>query len=66
MPGAPDPRYVRARGVLLDALAALEPHLDAIVPVGAQAIYMRTGDTAMNVVEYTTDADLGISPVELA
>ncbi len=29
--------YVEARRVLLDALAALRPHLDAFVLVGAQA-----------------------------
>lgn len=29
--------YVEARRVLLDALSALRPHLDAFVLVGAQA-----------------------------
>ena len=44
MSGEPDPLYVRARAALLDALNALEPQLDAVVLVGAQAIYMHTGD----------------------
>jgi hypothetical protein len=44
MPGAPDPVYVLARKVLLDALEVLEPHLDALVLVGAQAVYHHTGD----------------------
>ncbi len=43
MPGAPDPLYVRPRSALLDVLEALEPHLDAVVLVGAQAVYVHTG-----------------------
>lgn len=39
MPGGPDPLYVAARGALLDALEAVDAHLDAIVIVGAQAIH---------------------------
>jgi hypothetical protein len=34
-----DELYVLARRVLLDALDALGPHRDAIVVVGAQAVY---------------------------
>lgn len=66
MSGAPDPLYVRARGALLDALDALEPHLDAIVLVGAQAVYLHTSDTELAVAEYTTDADLAVAPGDLA
>ncbi len=55
MSGAPDPLYVRARRALLDALDALEPHLDAIVLVGAQAVYLHTADT-----------DLAVAPGDLA
>jgi len=62
MPGAPDPAYVMARKVLLDALEALHPHIDALVLVGAQAVYHHTGDTDLAVAEYTTDADLSIAP----
>jgi len=39
----PEIEYVRARTSLLDALEALQPHLDALVLVGAQAIHLRTG-----------------------
>jgi hypothetical protein len=39
------PITVAARRVLLDALEALEAHRDALVLVGAQAIYLYTGDT---------------------
>ena len=56
MSGLPDPLYVQARRVLLDATDALADQLDAIVLVGAQAIYLRTGDADLAVAEYTTDA----------
>ncbi len=65
MPGKPDPLYVRARAALLDAADALVEHLDALVLVGAQAIYLHTGDTDLAVAEYTTDADFTIGPAEL-
>ena len=65
MPGVPDPEYVAARRVLLDALDALHDQLDAIVLVGAQAIYIHTGGAEFAVAEYTTDADLAIDPAEL-
>ena len=66
MSGAPDPLYVEARRVLLDAAEALAAHLDSIVLVGAQAIYLYTGDADLAVAEFTTDADLGVDPTNLA
>ena len=39
-----DELYVLARKVLLDALTALGSHRDAIVLVGAQAVYLRVGE----------------------
>jgi len=60
-----DPRYVAARSVLLDALNVLEEHLDVIVVVGAQAVYMRTGDASVGVAAYTTDADLAVDASKL-
>lgn len=66
MLGVLDPLYVRARAALLDAAEALGAHLDAVVLVGAQAVYLHTGDADLAVAEYTTDADFAISPVELA
>ena len=66
MSGEPDPLYVRARAALLDTLDALEPHLHALVLVGAQAIYLHTGDADLAVAQYTTDADFSISPGELS
>lgn len=62
-----DPRYVAARTVLLDALEGLGSQRDAVVVVGAQAVYMRTGDAGITAVApYTTDADLAITPAQLA
>lgn len=66
MPGDVDPLYVRARTALLDAFDALEAHLDALVLVGAQAVYLYTSDTELAVAEYTTDADLAVAPADLA
>lgn len=56
-----DPEYVAARSVLLDALEALADHHDAIVLVGAQAVYLRT-EPLPGYQPYTTDADLTIDP----
>jgi len=63
---APDPLYVRARAGLLDAVIALGVHSQAVILVGAQAIYLHTGDASIAIPEYTTDADLAVSPDELA
>lgn len=65
MPGAPDGEYVAARRVLLDALDALTAHLDALVLVGAQAIYLHTGEGDLAVAPYTTDADIAVDPAAL-
>lgn len=61
-----DELYVIARRVLLDALEALGPHRGASILVGAQAIYLHTGDADLAVAEYTTDADLALDPELLA
>lgn len=66
MPGAPDPLYVKAREVLLDALEALGPHRSSLVLVGAQAIYLHTGEADIAIAPYTTDADLILDPSALA
>lgn len=65
MPGdsSSQDQYVQARRVLLDALDALQPHLDAITLVGAQAIYLcLTESDDLEVPPFTTDADLAINP----
>lgn len=60
------PEYVAARGVLLDALEALEPHKSAVILVGAQAVYLRSGPDSLPIAEFTTDGDLAIDPAHLA
>ena len=58
--------YVEARRVLLDALTALQPHIGAIVLIGAQAIYLRTAGRLSTYQPFTTDADLALDPALLA
>jgi hypothetical protein len=58
--------YVKARSVLLDALDGLGPHRDALVLVGAQAVYLHTGDADLATAPTTTDADLALVPGRLA
>lgn len=65
MPGDRDPLYVAARRVLLDALEAIEPHLNALVLVGAQAVYLHAGEADLAVAPYTTDGDLALDPARL-
>lgn len=62
----PAPEYVAARRVLLDALTALEGHLDSLIPVGAQAVYHHAGEADLKVALTTTDADLAINAANLA
>lgn len=45
----PDPRYVAARRVLLDALDALAPHRPAVIVAGAQAVYLQGEPAAADV-----------------
>src|SRR5438045_3596550 len=66
MLGAPDPAYIRARRVLVDALEALREHRTAVLLVDAQAIYLHTGESSLAVPPYTTDADLTLDPKLLA
>ena len=65
MPGAPDPRYVLARTVLLDALEALGDQRSAVIVVGAQAVYLHTGTIDLGVPEFTLDADITLDPALL-
>ena len=65
MPGVIDPLYAAARTALLDALEALGDQRSAVVLVGAQAVYLHTGDGAVAVAPYTTDGDLAVDPSEL-
>ena len=62
MTGAVEDQYLAARRTLLTALGALEAHLEAIVLVGAQAVYLHTGEADIAVAPFTIDADLSIDP----
>lgn len=66
MPGGYDELYVRARRALLDALEALGEQRTAAVLVGAQAVYVHTGEAALAVEPFTSDADLAFDPALLA
>ncbi|MCC6812242.1 MAG: hypothetical protein IT381_32775 [Deltaproteobacteria bacterium] len=60
-----DELYVLARQVLLDAIEGLGHHRDAIVLVGAQAVYLRVGEADLAVAPFTTDGDLAVDPTVL-
>lgn len=62
MPGEPDILYVEARRLLLDTLEVLGGQRKAIILVGAQAIYLHTGESEFAVAEHTTDADIALVP----
>jgi hypothetical protein len=54
------PEYVAARSALLDALDVLFEHRDALVVVGAQAVYARTTGAGLVTSPYTDDGDLAV------
>jgi hypothetical protein len=56
---------VEARRVVLDVLSALDPHLHAVVLVGAQAVYLRTEGRIEGYQPFTTDADIVLDPSRL-
>jgi hypothetical protein len=53
---------VRSRSALLDALEALVAHRDAVIVVGAQAIYLQTSSAPVALAEATKDSDLALDP----
>ena len=59
------PEAAVARRSLLDALEALRAQLDALVLVGAQAVYLHTGDSDVAIASHTVDADLAVVPERL-
>jgi hypothetical protein len=63
MPEYPIPReYVTARRVLLDCLELLAAQSEALVLVGAQAIYLQTPVLDVGLPASTTDGDIAIDP----
>lgn len=65
LPGAGELR-VQTRAALLDALEALGEHRENVVVIGAQAVYLHTGEVRVAIPEETKDADLAIDPRGLA
>jgi hypothetical protein len=63
---SPSELTIIARRVLLDAVEALAGQVDAIVLVGAQAVYLRTRDADLSTHAYTADGDLALNPKALA
>jgi hypothetical protein len=57
---------VAARGALLDVLEALKEHVNAVIMVGAQAIYLHTGAAPVALAEATKDSDLALDTRRLA
>lgn len=57
--------YHLARSAMLDALEALGVHRDALIIVGAQAVYLHVGEAPDPVEPFTTDGDLALDPLEL-
>jgi hypothetical protein len=53
---------VRARAALLDALEALAEHRESVVVIGAQAIYLHTGEMVVALPATTKDSDLALDP----
>ena len=68
MATALDRNYIEARETLLDAVEALGPHRDAVILVGAQAVYVHTKsvDDSFAVAPFTYDADIALDPGRLA
>ncbi|GAA3412327.1 hypothetical protein [Streptosporangium vulgare] len=60
-----DDLLIRSRRALLDALGALDAHRDAVIVIGAQAIYLRTAGSPVALAETTKDSDLALDPRRL-
>jgi hypothetical protein len=56
---------VRVRNALLDAIDALSEQRQAVIVIGAQAVYLRTGSAGVALAETTKDADIAIDPRRL-
>lgn len=53
---------IEARAALLDALQALDAQRDAVIVIGAQAVYLHTGAAQVALAESTKDSDLALDP----
>ncbi|MDN5876311.1 MAG: hypothetical protein L0J17_06965 [Brevibacterium sp.] len=57
-----DTVLIRARTILLDALEALADQQDAVIVIGAQAVYLRTGALNVALAESTKGSDVTLDP----
>ena len=53
---------IAARAALLQGLEALRPHLQSVILVGAQAVYLHTSELILPVAPFTLDADIVLDP----
>jgi hypothetical protein len=53
---------VRARSVLIDAIEALDDQRNAVIVIGAQAVYLRAGSIDIALAETTKDSDVALDP----
>lgn len=53
---------IEARAALLDALEALDAQREAVIVIGAQAVYLHTGAAQVALAEATKDSDLALDP----
>lgn len=60
-----DDLLVRSRTAMLDALDALAAQREAIIVIGAQAVYLRTNASTVALAEATKDSDLAVDPRSL-
>lgn len=58
--GADSDLALQTRAALLDALTALADHRESVIVIGAQAIYLHTGEASVAVAAYTKDSDLAL------
>ncbi|MBM7783659.1 hypothetical protein [Tenggerimyces flavus] len=63
--GSSEDLLVASRTAMLDALAALDAQRDAVIVIGAQAIYLRTSAAPVALAEATKDSDLALDPRSL-
>lgn len=56
---------VQSRAAMLDALAALEDHREAVIVIGAQAVYLQTSAAPVALAEATKDSDLALDPRDM-
>lgn len=62
--GEQDPTdlLVRTRSALIDAIEALEDQSDAVIVIGAQAVYLQAGSMDIALAETTKDSDVALDP----